>query len=60
MMAVDTVPSSPSYGRLFVVWGDPDPGGGRNIVLSACDTAWASGCMAAWAASSADRASFTC
>ena len=34
MMTIDNTPSSPTYGRLYVVWDEP----GVNIVMSQCDT----------------------
>jgi hypothetical protein len=38
MMTIDNAPGSPTFGRLYVTWDDSDPGGGVNVVLSACDT----------------------
>src|SRR4051794_16078222 len=38
MMTFDDSPSSPTRGRLYVVWNEPGSGGGINLVLSACDT----------------------
>jgi hypothetical protein len=38
MMTIDSTPSSPTFGRLYVTWDDPDPGGGVNEVISQCDT----------------------
>jgi hypothetical protein len=38
MMTVDNSPSSPTYGRLYVVWDEPGAGSGINVVLTACDT----------------------
>jgi Bacterial Ig-like domain len=37
MMTIDDSPSSPTYGRLYVVWDEPSAGG-INIVISQCDT----------------------
>ncbi|MDX6656600.1 MAG: hypothetical protein QOH62_1393 [Solirubrobacteraceae bacterium] len=37
-MTIDNTPASPTYGRLYVVWGDPDPSGATNEVVSYCDT----------------------
>jgi hypothetical protein len=37
-MTIDNSPSSPTYGRLYVTWDDPDPGGAVNEVVSYCDT----------------------
>jgi hypothetical protein len=36
MMTIDNTPTSPSYGRLYVVWDEPS--GGVNIVVSTCET----------------------
>ncbi|MEA2217543.1 MAG: large repetitive protein [Solirubrobacteraceae bacterium] len=36
MMTIDNSPSSPRFGRLYVVWDEPN--GGVNIVISQCDT----------------------
>ena len=36
MMTIDNAPTSPTYGRLYVVWNDT--GGGNAIVISHCDT----------------------
>ena len=38
MMTIDNSPSSPFRGRLYVVWNEPDGGGGINVVISQCDT----------------------
>ena len=38
MMTIDNSSSSPTYGRLYVVWNEPAPGGGINVVLASCDT----------------------
>lgn len=37
MMTIDNSPSSPTFGRLYVVWNEPT-GGGINVVVSFCDT----------------------
>ena len=37
MMTIDSAPSSPRRGRLYVVWNEPQ-GGGLKIVMSQCDT----------------------
>jgi hypothetical protein len=37
-MTIDNTPSSPTFGRLYVVWDDPDPSGGTNLVVSYCNT----------------------
>ena len=37
MMTIDNAPSSPAFGRLYVVWNEPSVGG-VNIVISQCDT----------------------
>ena len=37
MMTIDTTPTSPTYGRLYVVWDEPASGGVR-VVVSTCDT----------------------
>jgi hypothetical protein len=37
MMTIDNSPTSPTFGRLYVVWNEPS-GGGLNIVMSQCDT----------------------
>ena len=36
MMTIDNSRSSPTYGRLYVVWNDT--GGGNQVVISYCDT----------------------
>ena len=36
MMTIDNSPTSPTYGRLYVVWNDT--GGGNAVVISHCDT----------------------
>jgi hypothetical protein len=36
LMTIDNSPTSPTYGRLYVVWNDT--GGGNAIVISHCDT----------------------
>jgi hypothetical protein len=38
MMTIDDAPSSPTYGRLYVSWDDPDPAGAVNEVVAFCDT----------------------
>ncbi|MCW3039723.1 MAG: exported protein of unknown function, partial [Solirubrobacterales bacterium] len=38
MMTIDDAPTSPTYGRLYVSWDDPDPSGAVNEVLAFCDT----------------------
>jgi hypothetical protein len=38
MMTIDSTTTSPTYGRLYITWDDPDPGGGVNEVISQCDT----------------------
>ena len=38
MMTIDNSPSSPTYGRLYVVWNEPGSGGGINVVATQCDT----------------------
>lgn len=38
MMTIDNSSSSPTYGRLYVVWNEPASGGGINVVLASCDT----------------------
>ncbi|MCW3000586.1 MAG: BNR/Asp-box repeat protein, partial [Solirubrobacterales bacterium] len=38
MMTIDDAPSSPTYGRLYVSWDDPDPSGAVNEALAFCDT----------------------
>ena len=38
MMTIDNAPSSPTFGRLYVVWNEPATGGGINIVISQCET----------------------
>ncbi len=38
MMTIDDSPSSPHFGRLYVVWNEPAAGGGINVVISQCDT----------------------
>jgi hypothetical protein len=37
MMTIDNTPSSPTFGRLYVVWDEPS-GGGINLVGVYCDT----------------------
>ena len=37
LMTIDNAPSSPRFGRLYVVWDEP-AAGGVNIVISQCDT----------------------
>ncbi len=37
MMTIDNSPTSPAFGRLYVVWDEP-AGGGVNIVISQCNT----------------------
>ena len=37
-MTIDNWPASPTLGRLYVTWDDPDPNGGVNVVMSYCDT----------------------
>jgi hypothetical protein len=37
MMTIDNSPSSPHFGRLYVVWDEPFAGG-VNLVISQCDT----------------------
>jgi hypothetical protein len=37
MMTIDDTPTSPTFGRLYVVWDEP-AGGGINVVTSQCDT----------------------
>ena len=37
MMTIDNSPSSPTFGRIYVVWDQP-ASGGVNIVISQCDT----------------------
>jgi hypothetical protein len=37
-MTIDNWPASPTHGRLYVTWDDPDPSGGVNVVMSYCDT----------------------
>ncbi|MGH2841302.1 MAG: hypothetical protein ACRDKY_10830, partial [Solirubrobacteraceae bacterium] len=37
MMTIDNSPTSPTFGRLYIVWNEPS-GGGINIVISQCDT----------------------
>ena len=37
-MTIDSTPTSPTFGRLYVVWDDPDPSGGTNLVVSYCNT----------------------
>ena len=37
-MTIDNWSGSPTYGRLYVTWDDPDPNGGVNVVMSYCDT----------------------
>jgi hypothetical protein len=38
MMTIDNSVSSPTYGRLYVTWDDPDPSGAVNEVIVSCDT----------------------
>lgn len=38
MIDVDTSPSSPHFGRIYVVWTEDQPSGVQNIVISSCDT----------------------
>jgi len=38
MMTIDNSPSSPRFGRLYVVWNEPGASGGINVVISQCDT----------------------
>jgi hypothetical protein len=38
MMTIDDASTSPTYGRLYVVWDEPASTGGINIVMSSCDT----------------------
>ena len=38
MMTIDNSPSSPHFGRLYVVWDEPAPGGSITLVISKCDT----------------------
>jgi hypothetical protein len=37
MMTIDNTPTSPTFGRLYVVWDEPASGGVR-VVVSTCDT----------------------
>jgi hypothetical protein len=37
-MTIDNGPNSPTKGRLYVTWDDPDPSGATNEVLAYCDT----------------------
>jgi len=37
MMTIDNTPTSPTFGRLYVIWDEP-ASGGVNIVMSQCDT----------------------
>jgi hypothetical protein len=37
-MTIDTGPTSPTRGRIYVTWDDPDPSGGTNEVVAYCDT----------------------
>jgi hypothetical protein len=37
MMTIDNTPTSPTFGRLYVVWDEPS-GGGVRVVVSTCDT----------------------
>lgn len=38
MMTVDNSPTSPTYGRLYVVWNEPQNDGSIDVVISQCDT----------------------
>ena len=38
MMTIDNSATSPTFGRLYVAWGEPGNNGGVNIVASLCDT----------------------
>ena len=38
MMAADTAPGSPHFGRLYVVWNENSFDGNQNAVISFCDT----------------------
>jgi 6-phosphogluconolactonase (cycloisomerase 2 family) len=38
MMTIDNSSSSPTYGRLYMVWNEPKPTGGITVVISKCDT----------------------
>ena len=38
MMTIDNSSSSPTFGRLYVVWNEPAAGGAINVVISQCDT----------------------
>lgn len=38
MMTIDNSASSPTFGRLYVVWGQPGLNGGVNMELVSCDT----------------------
>ena len=37
MMTIDNTPTSPTFGRLYVVWDEPS-GAGVRVVVSTCDT----------------------
>jgi hypothetical protein len=37
MMTIDNTPTSPTFGRLYVVWDEPS-GGAVRVVVSTCDT----------------------
>jgi hypothetical protein len=37
-MTIDNFPASPTRGRIYVTWDDPDPNGGSNVVVSYCDS----------------------
>jgi hypothetical protein len=37
-MTIDNSPSSPTYGRLYVTWDDPDSSGAVNEAITFCDT----------------------
>jgi PKD repeat protein len=38
MMTMDNSPSSPTFGRLYVTWNEPDETFAINVVVSMCDT----------------------
>jgi len=38
LMTIDNGPGSPTFGRLYVVWDEPTPGGGIAVVMVQCDT----------------------
>ena len=38
LMTIDNSPTSPTFGRLYVIWDEPVSGGGINIVIAQCDT----------------------